>query len=344
MAMRRSGFAAVALLAGLLAALPAAWAEQKQKQRPAAAPDSIEIQAQPIPAFDHRDQTRRLFGMLEYRGGFALTSPYREFGGFSALRVAPDGVNFVALNDRGWWLRGRITYDGRRPSGIADAQMAPILASDGRPITARRWYDTEAIAQDGDTFYVALERVHRILRFDYGRQGLLARGQLIDVPPEMRKLPSNKGIEAMVFIPRGRPLGGTLIAISEAGLDGASDHISFLIGGPRPGTFTIKRKNDFSITDATLLPGGDLLILERNFGWTTGLFIRIRRIPIADLQPGAVLDGPVLFEADLGQHIDNMEGISVHQSAGELVVTMISDNNFSVLQRTLLLQFTLVEP
>ena len=345
MVATRRRTAAVALAASLLIAVPTAWAEPKQKAAAApTAPASIEIAAQPIPAFDHRDPSRRLFGMLEYRGGLVLTSPHREFGGFSALRVAPDGTNFIALNDRGWWLRGRISYDGSRPTGIADAQMAPILASDGRPITTRRWYDTEAIAQDGGTLYVALERVHRILRFDFGKLGLLARGQLIDVPPEMRKLPPNKGIEAMAFIPRGRPLGGTLIAISESGRDGSSDHISFLIGGPRPGTFMIKRRNDFSITDATLMPNGDLLILERNFGWTTGLFVRIRRIPISELQPGSVLDGPVLFEADLGQQIDNMEGISVHERAGELVITMISDNNFSLLQRTLILQFALTKP
>jgi len=56
-----------------------------------------------------------------------------------------------------------------------------------------------------------------------------------------------------------------------------------------------------------------------------------------------VVNGPVLFEADLRQSIDNMEGLSVHRGAdGETVLTMISDDNFSPLQRTLLLQFTLV--
>jgi hypothetical protein len=39
-----------------------------------------------------------------------------------------------------------------------------------------------------------------------------------------------------------------------------------------------------------------------------------------------------------------MEGIDVHVTAeGETVLTMISDDNFSFIQRTLLLQFTLVE-
>ena len=51
----------------------------------------------------------------------------------------------------------------------------------------------------------------------------------------------------------------------------------------------------------------------------------------------------MLIEADLGQQIDNMEGIGVHRAGAETVLTLISDNNFSMLQRTLLLQFSLVE-
>ena len=45
----------------------------------------------------------------------------------------------------------------------------------------------------------------------------------------------------------------------------------------------------------------------------------------------------------MGHQIDNMEGLSVHRdSSGALVLTLISDDNFSPLQRTLMLQFTLV--
>ena len=63
------------------------------------------------------------------------------------------------------------------------------------------------------------------------------------------------------------------------------------------------------------------------------------------MKPGATVDGPALFEADMGYQIDNMEGLSVHRAAdGALVLTLISDDNFSMIQRTLLLQFTLAEP
>jgi hypothetical protein len=92
-----------------------------------------------------------------------------------------------------------------------------------------------------------------------------------------------------------------------------------------------------------LLATGYLLILERKFSWVSGVGIRIRRIPLTSVAPGAIIDGPSIFEADLGNEVDNMEGIDAHLTAeGETVLTMVSDDNFSPIQRTLLLQFTLV--
>ena len=69
--------------------------------------------------------------------------------------------------------------------------------------------------------------------------------------------------------------------------------------------------------------------------------MRIRRIAGATLKPGAMLDGAYLIEADLGQEIDNMEGLSVHLDKGRTILTLISDDNFSFLQRTVLLEFEL---
>jgi len=330
-----------AFVAGALLLVLSAAAFAQAPDRPVA----ITVTAQRLAAFDHGDPSRRIFGMLEFRGGLALTSAFRHFGGLSALRVQGDGANFISLSDRGWWFKGRIVYDGTSPAGIVDAEMAPMLGPDGKTLASRRWYDTESLAQDGDAFYVGIERVNRIVRFDYGRDGLLARGQPIDTPPGVRTLPNNKGLESLVFVPRNLPLGGTLIAISERGLDRDGNIRAFLIGGPRPGAFAVRRSADFDISDAAQLPAGDLLILERKFSWTTGLFIRLRRIALGDIRPGALVDGPVLFDANLGHAIDNMEGLSVHRGpSGESVLTMISDDNFSPLQRTLLLQFTLAAP
>ena len=339
--LNRRSVTALLAAALLIVAIPG----DAQTPPVADAPVAIQVAAQPIAAFEIREPSRRQFGLLEFRGGLALRSSYKNFGGISAIRVAADGARFIALSDKGWWFRGRIVYDGTRPNAIADAEMAPILGADGKPLVTRGWYDTESIAEDGDTLYVGIERVHQILRFNYGKDGLLARGQPIAVPPGLRALPANKGLEALVFVPKGFALAGTLVAISERALDKSGNIIAFLIGGPSPGGFSVTRSGDYDIGDAALLPGGDLLLLERKFSWTGGLAVRMRRIALGDINPGMVVDGPILFEADLGYEIDNMEGLSVHRGAGgETVLTLVSDDNFSVLQRTLLLQFTLAEP
>src|ERR1700733_15204883 len=120
--------------------------------------------------------------------------------------------------------------------------------------------------------------------------------------------------------------------------------IAFLVGGPSPGQFSVRRTNNFDVSDAVLLPSGELLLLERKFSLLDGIGIRIRRIEPASVAPGAVVDGPSIFDADLGDEIDNMEGIDAHVTPeGDTVLTMVSDDNFSMIQRTLLLQFTLVK-
>ena len=173
---------AVALLGGalvLLAAIPAAPQAPRSAQRVPEPPLKIEIRARPIAGFDARDASRRQFGELLFRGGLELTSPYKEFGGLSGIRLSADGAQFIAVSDKGRWFRGRILYRNGRPEGIADAEMAPVLGPDGRPITARGWYDTEAIAQDGGTLYVAprARPPDSALRL---RQGWLARPRPAD--------------------------------------------------------------------------------------------------------------------------------------------------------------------
>lgn len=299
----------------------------------------IAISASPITAFEIENPSRQRFGSLEFRGGLVLASSYKAFGGISALRVQPDGEHFIALSDRASWLRGRIVYQNNRPSGITDAVMAPVLDAQGNP--SPRW-DTESIAEDGGTLYVGLERINSIMRFDYGQKGLLAGGQPIPVPPEVKDLPYNQGLEAMVFVPKKFRLGGTLIALSERGLTEAGDLKAFLIGGPTPGLFAVKRTDGYDISDAAMLPGGDLLILERQYSLERGVAMRIRRIRLAAIKPGTLVDGRVVIEADMRCQIDNMEALSVHRSrSGELVLTLMSDDNFSPVQRTLLLQFVL---
>ena len=309
----------------------------------AAAPVPIKVKARPIPFFDSSDHARARFGSLEYRSGLVLTSSFPGFGGLSGLRLDAEGERFISLSDHGSWFTGRIVYQGRAMTGLDDVEAAPMLGPDGKLLAARGWFDTESIALDGSFVYVGIERVNQVVRFDFAKGFTRSRGEVFPMPPAVKKLPNNKGLEALVFVPKGFALEGTLIAISERGLDREGNLIAFLVGGPTPGQFSVRRSQNFDISDAVLLPSGELLVLERKFSLLSGVGIRIRRIALKSLAPNAVVDGPAIFEADLGEEIDNMEGIDAFVTPeGETVLTMVSDDNFSLLQRTLLLQFRLV--
>lgn len=313
-----------------------------------AAPTRITIQATPIAAFDNRDPSRTRFGALEFRGGLVLTSKSEPFGGISAIHVEPDGSHFLAATDNGSWLRGRIVYQDGKPAGIADAEMAPILGADGKPLATHGWFDAESLTEIAGMFYIGIERVEQIVRFDYRRDGLLARGEPIPVPPDFKTFTFNKSLECLAAPPKGSPLAGNLIVVTEHSLDSAGNHRSFLLKDGQSGQqqverFSVARSDDYDISDCTILPPGDLLLLERRYSPARGVAMRIRRVPLSRIKPNALVDGKPLIEADLAYQIDNMEGIAVTRNAqAETVITLVSDDNFSVIQRNLLLQFTLV--
>ncbi len=299
----------------------------------------IEIHAEQINAFAKEGSSVDLIGELEFRGGLILTSSNKSFGGISSLIMYRDGVHFIAASDWGVWFRGRILYKDNRPAGIGDAVMAPMLDTDGKPPLR---IDSESMATDGRWLYVGIERDQRILRYRYGKRLFSTPGEDVPVPPEILTLPDNQSLEALILVPKKFPLGGTLLAISEHGLDNEGNIKAFLIAGPTPGRLTIKRTDSYDISDAVSLPQGDILILERKYEPDRGMMMRIRRIPLSEIRPDTLIDGRVIFEADARYNIDNMEALSVHRSrSGATIFTIMSDNNFLPTQRTLLLQFAL---
>jgi hypothetical protein len=338
----RNWFVGATLIVALL--LTVASFARDEELRYSKAPTRIDVQAEPITSFDNRDPSQTRFGALEFRGGLVLTSKYEAFGGISGFTIEPDGARFLAITDNGSWLRGRIVYQDGKPAGIADAEMAPILGPDGKPLATRGWFDIESLTVHGGMHYIGIERVEQIVRLNYARDGLLARGEPIAVPPDFKSLAYNKSLECLLGAPKDSALADTLIVITEQSLDGAGNHRAFLMKGDQVERFTVARSDEFDVTDCTVLPPGDLLLLERRFSPARGAAMRIRRIPLDLIKPGALVDGKILIDADLAYQIDNMEGIAVHRSAeGETIITVVSDDNFSRIQRNLLLQFTLVE-
>lgn len=306
-------------------------------------PEPIAIGAIPIAAFAASTPDRQRFGRLEFRGGLQLRSSHQAFGGFSGLARTPDG-QLKAISDKGYWLSATVVEAGGRMVGLGQAVMGPLPSPSGRALASTRSYDTEGLAIAGQVAYVSIERTHEVLRFDWGPEGPRGPVNAMSVPREVKALGRNRGLESIGVAPRGSPIAGALVAIAEepprtGGPDG------FILTGPRKGSFSIVRHDGFAITDMAFIPGGDLMLLERRYVPPFSLAVRLRLVDGAMLRPGASVDGEILLTADLGTEIDNMEGLAAHRNAaGETILTLISDDNFSMFQRTVLLQFALLPP
>jgi hypothetical protein len=343
-AWRKRGAAAIAASTALLVMAPAL---ADKPTSVLADVEKVTVTAIPID-FDRDNPDRKEFGKLIWRGGINLFGKSLYFGGYSGLIVDPPGKALLAISDAGTWLRAKIDYDGRKIKGLSEATVGPILGKDGKALSQDVNRDSEGVGLiDGDTSsgtaYVAFERNHRVFRYPFTREKFGPPAGAIPLPPESKRMDANRGIEALTPIRTGKLKGATLL-FSERLPDKAGNLRGWLIGGPTPGPLTLKNIDGFDITDAAALPDGGVVLLERRFRYSEGVKMRVRRIAEKDLRPGTLIEGEVLFEASDNYNIDNMEGMAVHRSAtGETILTLISDDNFSPLQRTLLMQFALPE-
>ncbi|HEY8245664.1 MAG TPA: esterase-like activity of phytase family protein [Hyphomicrobium sp.] len=309
----------------------------------------IVVDARIIPGFDRlkRDATR--FGKLTWRGGFVLASPAKHFGGWSGLAIDADGKGFFAVSDAGTWMSGAISYDDKGfPQGLASVRLGAIQSKDGDPLSRSRDRDAEGLAllsgtsQKG-TVLIAFERKHRIVRFDIDANGLSPAKGKVSLPAAAKEMSSNGGLEGIAVL-RGGPNKGALVAFSERLRDDDDNHIGWIWESEdRPRQFKLTNDGDFDVTDTAPLPDGGLLVLERRFRVSEGVRMRLRLIKQQQLRAGETIDAETLVAADGSREIDNMEGLATHMGAdGEIIVTMISDDNFNHgLQRTILLQFAL---
>ncbi len=98
----------------------------------------------------------------------------------------------------------------------------------------------------------------------------------------------------------------------------------------------------FRPTGAATLPNGDVLVLERRFTLRNGIAGRIRRIDGTRIEPAADLTSILLAEFRDPIVTDNFEGIAVRKGQdGNIMIYIVSDDNFNIMQRTLLMMFEL---
>lgn len=314
-------------------------------------PQPVALSVKPIPYFRIGYPEQYRFGTLEYIGGLELWSRNRNFGALSSLVTLDDGDRIIAITDNGLWFDAYLTIDAAgQMTGMHDARLAPMMDPGGRPMMSERDADAESLALAGwpkdPHLLVGFERDHRIESFPLDLRNFSTTGTRLKIPRAISRLRHNTGLEAIAVPPPSCPLGDAIVAIAERDRNRSADIPGWIIGGSHPGRFRVRRIGDYSITDSAFLPDGDLLILERQFNFSEGIGMRIRRIPCDALRGRGTIDGAILLEADLGYQIDNMEGLTVHTDArtGKTVLTLVSDDNRSILQRTLLLRFELADP
>jgi len=305
----------------------------------------MDVVTRPITRFRiNSDQTR--FGALVFAGGLEMHATSDHFGALSGLAFTEGQTGLAAVADTGFWLTATLQRDeANRPIGLTGVTMTEITGPGGAPFAGKWLTDAEAIAVDGETVLVSFEREHRIARYARRDDGLRWRGEMPPPVPTDR-LSHNAGFEGIAIGPPGSALAGALIGVSENGLDGSADIIGFVQPATGPAfRFAVRRRGAYRVTDLAILPGGDLVLLERRFALHTGLAMRLRRIDNDAVTSDATVDGEVLLEADMNHQIDNMEGLAITTDPdGVPRLTIVSDDNHALLQRNLLIEFRLVGP
>jgi hypothetical protein len=194
----RRRLVAMLLAAGGLAIATVAEAQRSTTDEAQQASRAVEITARPIAHFDRSQPSVSRFGPLEFRGGLVLSSPDKDFGGWSGLLVGANGVELFSVSDVGGWLSADITYDGNRPTGLAKARMGSLDGLGGRALEDKREQDAESLTLlegtlERGTLAIGFERLHRIGQFRIADRQPQAPSGYMKLPPEARRMPSNQG-------------------------------------------------------------------------------------------------------------------------------------------------------
>lgn len=286
-----------------------------------------------------------VFGKLEYLSGLVLATKNGEMGAVSSIRLTDGGTKFISVMDTGHWATGTIERDAAGLlTGIADYKISAIEDLSGTSPDHKDNLDSESLALAGDRLYVGFERIHRISA--YPLPGFENSGPLDMQLPVLKpgdQLRANGGMETLLKAPDDGPLAGALIYVAERSYNAGGNFIAGVQSGPKKGPFYVERLAPYDATDGVFLPDGSFLLLERKFGLRDGIGMRIRKFASADIAPGATIRGETVMEADFSHQIDNMEGIDAYRAAdGSTHVILVSDDNHSLLERNLMLEFRLL--
>nr|WP_276120986.1 esterase-like activity of phytase family protein [Pararhizobium qamdonense] len=310
---------------------------------PLAPSETVPVKSRQIENFKIGSDQKQ-FGKLEFIGGIEMSSSNALLGAISSIRFRPDRKSFLAIMDTGHWVEGEIRRDHEgKLSGTSDLTVTSMIDANGRSEQVKERMDCEGVALRNGEVLASYEGLHRV--DVYPDPGFAQSGPVATLPLliPVTSLRGNRGLETIAVSPKDSPLAGGVTVVSELSFDANGNLLAAVLDGPRKGIFGVVRKGAFAVTDGAFLPNGDLLILERRFSFAEGIGMQIRRIKGDDIKPGAVVDGEIFLNADMGYQIDNMEGLDVIVEPGETRLILVSDDNHSILERNLMLEFRLTE-
>ena len=266
---------------------------------------------------------------VEFLAAYELFSRDPRFGGFSAIET--DGRTLWLLSDRATLWQAALGLDGRSGAlELRDWRVGALLP-DGMD---RLPLDSEALALAPDgTLFAAFEHDDSVRRLalepsgDWSTERLHA-GRLIEGAPH------NRGLEALARLP-----DRTLVALSEGARLAPNVAAGALLVDDAIRSFGYSITPGFSPVGATV-KGGRLYVLERSIGLMTGWQSRLERSNPPLSADWGTLSGTPLIRIGAGPLAENYEGVAlVAAGDGAATILLISDDNQSALQRTLLLVF-----
>lgn len=267
------------------------------------------------------DVRKALPSEVAFVGGWHLTAIDADFGGLSGLDMMEDG-DLLAVSDAGAFFTIGLTRgvpDGRGRKG-------QMLGADGKALIGKSLSDAEGLAYREGLAFVSFERDNRVLAFDIkGCEGV-ARGVLVSQLPDVlggQSIKPNSGPEALSF-----NSNGNLVAGYETVIDGYSWLLTLGTEGEVFGAPTYLKTPD----------------MFKLVGSSEGAFLTRAYDPImGNRNQIEIIDQDLKFRLAPPLNVDNFEGISLNETQNGLRrLYIISDDNFSGRQRTLLYAFDIV--
>jgi hypothetical protein len=268
-------------------------------------------------------------GKLDVVGAFELRSADRQFGGISAARF--DGDRLLLLSDRS--LLFEIAWPG---TATADGWASTILNRHYLESDKGRALDAEAlVVGPGHQILVADESGNHIYSYDPGAE---PPGAEFWQPPQPFAAGAaiNQGVESLTALPNG-----DVLAIGEGSAGGPGQHPAAIrsnAGMVRVGSYV----GDKRLDPADAATAGDwLLVLERGVSLLTGWRVRIVAVPLASIGGDSALVPQGRELATISEAVgENYEALAVRPAidGNRFELILVSDDNFSPLQRTLLLE------